>query len=99
MGIYLSVSPLCFCAGALESHLSKLHGIEKEVAGYKPNMDELERINQDIQEAMIFENRHTGYTMETLRVGWEQLLTSVARSINEVENQVRTTANRRECVV
>ena len=25
---------------------------------------------------------------QTLRVGWEQLLTSVARNINEVENQV-----------
>ena len=37
---------------------------------------------------MIFENRHTQYTMETLRVGWEQLLTSVARNINEIENQV-----------
>ena len=43
-----------------------------------------------MQEAMIFENRHTPYTMETLRVGWEQLLTSVARSINEVENQILT---------
>ena len=27
--------------------------------------------------------------IQTLRVGWEQLLTSVARSINEVENQAR----------
>ena len=26
---------------------------------------------------------------QTLRVGWEQLLTAVARNINEVENQVR----------
>jgi len=30
-----------------------------------------------------------GVAMQTLRVGWEQLLTSVARSINEVENQAR----------
>ena len=52
-------------------------------------MDELERINQDVQEAMIFENRHSPYNMETLRVGFEQLLTSVARATNEVENQVR----------
>ena len=27
-------------------------------------------------------------SVQTLRVGWEQLLTSVARNINEVENQV-----------
>jgi hypothetical protein len=26
--------------------------------------------------------------LQTLRVGWEQLLTAVARNINEVENQV-----------
>ena len=55
---------------------------------FKANIDELEHYNQEVQEAMIFENRHTGYTMETLRVGWEQLLTSVARNINELENQV-----------
>ena len=28
--------------------------------------------------------------METLRVGWEQLLTSINRTINEVENQILT---------
>ena len=27
------------------------------------------------------------YFFQTLRVGWEQLLTSIARNINEVENQ------------
>ena len=27
----------------------------------------------------MFENRYTQYTMETLRVGWEQLVTSVNR--------------------
>ena len=74
--------------GKLEDHLNKLRGIEKEVYAFKPNVEELEHYNQDVQESMIFENRHTQYTMETLRVGWEQLLTSVARSINEVENQV-----------
>jgi len=76
--------------GSLEDHLNRLRGIEKEVFAFKPNMDELERYNQEVQEAMIFENRHTQYTMETLRVGWEQLLTSIARSINEVENQILT---------
>ena len=59
-----------------------------QVNGYRSHIQELERINEEVQEAMIFENRHTPYTMETLRVGWEQLLTSVARNINEVENQV-----------
>ena len=35
-------------------------------------------------------SRYTQYTMETLRVGWEQLLTSINRNINEVENQILT---------
>ena len=82
---------VCVCpVGSLEEHLNKLRGIEKEVSAFKVNMEELERFNQDVQEAMIFENRHTPYNMETLRVGWEQLMTSVARATNEVENQILT---------
>ena len=50
--------------GSLEDHLNKLRGNEKEVMAFKPNIDELERYNQEVQEAMIFENRHTQYTME-----------------------------------
>ncbi|KAK2168380.1 hypothetical protein LSH36_17g06012 [Paralvinella palmiformis] len=73
--------------GKLEEHLNKLRGIEREVNAFRPNMDELEKYNEEVQEAMIFENKHTPYSMETLRVGWEQLLTSVARNVNEVENQ------------
>lgn len=38
----------------------------------------------------LFLSRYTQYTMETLRVGWEQLLTSINRTINEVENQILT---------
>lgn len=76
--------------GKLEDQLSRLHGIEKEVYGFRPSFDELERYNHDIQEAMIYDNRHTPYTMETLRVGWEQLLTLANRSVNEVENQILT---------
>lgn len=53
-------------------------------------MDELEKIHQEVQENMIFENRYTQYTMETLPVGWEQLLTSIQRNINQVENQILT---------
>jgi actinin alpha len=75
---------------SLEQQLAKLKQYDASVQMYKPNIDELEHLNQEVQEAMIFENRHTSYTMETLRVGWEQLLTSIARCINEVENQILT---------
>lgn len=39
---------------------------------------------------VLTSSRYSQYTMETLRVGWEQLLTSINRTINEVENQILT---------
>ncbi|XP_013386575.1 alpha-actinin isoform X1 [Lingula anatina] len=75
---------------SLEQQMQRLKSYEENVLAFRPNMDELERYNQEVQEAMIFDNRFTQYTMETLRVGWEQLVTSIARNINEVENQIMT---------
>uniref|UniRef100_A0A674P914 Actinin alpha 3b n=1 Tax=Takifugu rubripes TaxID=31033 RepID=A0A674P914_TAKRU len=48
------------------------------------------RDHQLSQESLIFDNKHTNYSMEHIRVGWEQLLTTIARTINEVENQILT---------
>jgi actinin alpha len=39
---------------------------------------------------MIFENRHTPYTMEVIRVAWEQLNTQLTRQIAEIKNQIYT---------
>lgn len=50
--------------GTLEDHMAKLSAIEEEVAQYHPNFDMLEAYNQEVQQAMVFENRHTQYTME-----------------------------------
>ncbi|KAI2571745.1 ACTN1 isoform 11, partial [Pan troglodytes] len=71
-------------------HLSHLRQYEKSIVNYKPKIDQLEGDHQLIQEALIFDNKHTNYTMEHIRVGWEQLLTTIARTINEVENQILT---------
>ncbi|XP_027038747.1 alpha-actinin-like [Pocillopora damicornis] len=76
--------------GPLEEQLQAIQALERDVTSHKPQMDELELVNQDVQEALIFENPHTEYTMEALRVNWEQLLTAIARNINEVENQILT---------
>jgi len=76
--------------GSLEDQLHKLKQFEQAAAQYRPHIDELEQVHKEVQEALIFENRYTSYTMETLRVGWEQLLTSIHRNINEVENQILT---------
>ncbi|KGL80023.1 Alpha-actinin-4, partial [Tinamus guttatus] len=76
--------------GTLEDQLEHLKQYERSIVDYKPNMDLLEQQHQLIQEALIFDNKHTNYTMEHIRVGWEQLLTTIARTINEVENQILT---------
>uniref|UniRef100_A0AAR2IV76 Actinin, alpha 4 n=1 Tax=Pygocentrus nattereri TaxID=42514 RepID=A0AAR2IV76_PYGNA len=76
--------------GTLEDQLTHLRQYEQSIIDYKPNIDQLEGNHQLIQEALIFDNKYTAYTMEHLRVGWEQLLTTIARTINEIENQILT---------
>ncbi|XP_066559920.1 alpha-actinin-4 isoform X1 [Amia ocellicauda] len=76
--------------GTLEDQLSHLRQYEQTIIDYKPHIDTLEGDHQLIQEALIFDNKYTTYTMEHLRVGWEQLLTTIARTINEIENQILT---------
>ncbi|XP_023698929.1 alpha-actinin-1-like isoform X2 [Paramormyrops kingsleyae] len=76
--------------GTLETQLTQLRQYEKNIINYKPKIDQLEGDHQLIQEALIFDNKHTNYTMEHIRVGWEQLLTTIARTINEIENQILT---------
>lgn len=80
--------------GTLEQALQRLHDLYHNVQLYKSNLDELERINQQLQESYIFENPFTRYTMETLRVGWETLITSLNKTTNEIENQVCSTDRR-----
>ncbi|CAF0792573.1 unnamed protein product [Didymodactylos carnosus] len=76
--------------GTLDQHQKKLETMEMNVSQYRPHIEELEKYNQEIQEQMIFENRHTPYTMETIRVAWEQLNTQLTRQINEIKNQIYT---------
>uniref|UniRef100_A0A8C9YQ41 Actinin alpha 3b n=1 Tax=Sander lucioperca TaxID=283035 RepID=A0A8C9YQ41_SANLU len=77
-------------AGSLEEQMNSLKQYEHNIINYKSNMDKLEGDHQLSQESLIFDNKHTNYTMEHVRVGWEQLLTTIARTINEVENQILT---------
>uniref|UniRef100_A0A673LA82 Alpha-actinin-2-like n=1 Tax=Sinocyclocheilus rhinocerous TaxID=307959 RepID=A0A673LA82_9TELE len=77
-------------AGTLEDQMNHLKQYEHNIINYKPNIDRLEGDHQLIQESLIFDNKHTNYTMEHMRVGWESLLTTVARTINEMETQILT---------
>ncbi|KAM4048322.1 alpha-actinin-4-like [Anomaloglossus baeobatrachus] len=76
--------------GTLEDQMSHLKQYEQRVINYKPNIDKLEHQHQLIQEALIFDNKHTNYTMEPNCVGWEHLLTTIARTMNEMQNQILT---------
>jgi hypothetical protein len=44
--------------GSLEDQLLRLREYEQAVFAYKPNIEELEKIHQAVQESMIFENRY-----------------------------------------
>ncbi|XP_078261979.1 alpha-actinin-2-like [Rhinoraja longicauda] len=77
-------------SGTLEDQMNQLKQCEEVIINYKPNVDKLEGEHQLIQEALVFDNKHTGYTMEHIRVGWEMLLTTIARTINEIETQILT---------
>uniref|UniRef100_A0AAY4EXP3 EF-hand domain-containing protein n=1 Tax=Denticeps clupeoides TaxID=299321 RepID=A0AAY4EXP3_9TELE len=74
--------------GTLEDQMTQLKQYEHVIIAYKPNVDKLEGDHQLIQESLIFDNKHTNYTMEHIRVGWELLLTTIARTINEIETQI-----------
>lgn len=74
--------------GTLEDQMTQLKQCEHLIVNYKMNIDKLEGDHQLIQENLIFDNKHTSYTMEHIRVGWELLLTTIARTINEIETQV-----------
>ncbi|KAL0964735.1 hypothetical protein UPYG_G00328200 [Umbra pygmaea] len=76
--------------GPLEDHMSRLKQLEQVIVNYKTNIDKLEDEHRRIQEALIFDNKHTKYTMEHIRVGWELLHTTVARTMNELETQILT---------
>nr|XP_015218634.1 PREDICTED: alpha-actinin-2 isoform X1 [Lepisosteus oculatus] len=77
-------------SGTLEDQMNQLKQYEHVIVSYKPNIDKLEGDHQLIQESLIFDNKHTNYTMEHIRVGWELLLTTIARTINEIETQILT---------
>ncbi|XP_023686662.1 alpha-actinin-2 [Paramormyrops kingsleyae] len=77
-------------SSTLEDQMTQLKQYEQAIINYKPNIDKLEEDHQLIQESLIFDNKHTNYTMEHIRVGWELLLTTVARTINEIETQILT---------
>lgn len=48
--------------------MTQLKQIEHVIVAYKPNIDKLEGDHQLIQESLVFDNKHTNYTMEVLEI-------------------------------
>ncbi|KAL6475700.1 hypothetical protein MHYP_G00167400 [Metynnis hypsauchen] len=55
--------------GTLDDQMNQLKQYESMIINYKPNIDKMEGDHQLIQESLIFDNKHTNYTMEPLRQG------------------------------
>lgn len=56
-------------AGSLEDQMNSLKQYEQNIINYKSNIDKLEGDHQLSQESLIFDNKHTNYTMEVTAVG------------------------------
>merc|ERR1719276_842520 len=93
-GVELGINPyttVCVALemdGTLEQQIQKLKSYQTAVEGYRPKVEELAHHHQEIQEALVFDNPHTNYTMEHIHVGMEHLRTTISRTINEIENQI-----------
>lgn len=60
-------------AGSLEEQMAGLRQQEQNIINYKSNIDRLEGDHQLLQESLVFDNKHTVYSMEVRRTcleGW-----------------------------
>lgn len=48
--------------------MTQLKQCEHVIVAYKPNIDKLEGDHQLIQESLVFDNKHTNYTMEVRQI-------------------------------
>lgn len=50
--------------GTLEDQLKELRDYQESIVSYTPEINQLEGYHQLIQEALVFDNKYTPYTME-----------------------------------
>lgn len=59
-------------AGSLEEQMAGLRQQEQNIINYKSNIDRLEGDHQLLQESLVFDNKHTVYSMEVGSRPWEK---------------------------
>jgi Ca2+-binding EF-hand superfamily protein len=74
--------------GTMEDQLQALVAFEAETLTYQPEMDSAEEIHRQTQAALIFDNKHSKFSMKGLRANWTGLLLAIQRAKNETENQI-----------
>eukprot|EP00051_Salpingoeca_urceolata_P026585 m.477824 g.477824 ORF g.477824 m.477824 type:complete len:882 (-) comp20952_c0_seq1:269-2914(-) len=74
----------------LEDQLAALQALEADVTAYASSMAELESLNSQVQDALVFTNPHTTITIELLRGLRQKLSSKIRRSVTELENQILT---------
>lgn len=57
-------------AGSLEEQMAGLRQQEQNIINYKSNIDRLEGDHQLLQESLVFDNKHTVYSMEVGPTLW-----------------------------
>ncbi len=74
--------------GTMEEQLEAVKAFQTETLSYQPELDATEAANQALEAAIVFDNPHTQYTMESLRSSWALLIASINRALNETQNQI-----------
>lgn len=72
----------------MEEQLEAIKAFQEQTAAYQPEIDATEAANQALEAAIVFDNPHTQYSMESLRSSWALLLSSTNRAVNETQNQI-----------
>ena len=74
--------------GTMEEQLEAMKAFQAETTAYQPEIEATEQANQALEEAIVFDNPHTQYTMDSIRSGWALLLNAINRALNETQNQI-----------
>jgi len=72
----------------LEDEVANLNSVEGECTAYLPKIEFLEKLHQQIQDSLIFENPHSTLSIENIRGSWQHLAGFIRRNATELQNQI-----------
>eukprot|EP00121_Abeoforma_whisleri_P000366 Awhi_evm1s326 len=75
-------------SGSLEDQLASLQAQQVDIANLKPEFDDVAAIDAEQQEAEIYDNDNTEYTMSDLAVMYDQLNGVATKATTTIENQI-----------